>query len=105
MEADRVEARRAYQREVRGLADLVNALASGGATIEQVARTLVKRRNELKAAYRAGDDSRLVALMEARNLAKYGDPIGPDADQLLQRYGDWRAVVAAAARPAAMVDD
>jgi hypothetical protein len=47
----------------------------------------------------------IVRLMEARNRARYGNPLGPDADQLFAKYGSWRGVVDAACRPARLSGD
>lgn len=70
---------------------------------EAIARALVQRRNALKVEFRADDDPRIVTLIEARNRARYGDPIGPDAEYLFVKYGNWASVIAAACRPASLV--
>jgi len=90
----------AYVAAVRALADIVAPRRAAGWTDEAIARELVARRNALKSAARAFDEPAIVALMEARNSAKYGDPIGPDADWFFRKYGSWSAVIAAACRPA-----
>ena len=79
-------------------------LRTAGEPVEAIARAVVTERNRLKAAYRMDDDPRLVAIMEMRNLRKYGDPLGPTAEGLRNRYADWEAVIAAACRPARLVD-
>ncbi|MGJ3629381.1 hypothetical protein AB5I41_25620 [Sphingomonas sp. MMS24-JH45] len=96
--------RRSYQREVLALRLLAERLTREGQGEEAVARALVAARNALKVRFRALDDPALVALMEARNRAKYGDPLGPSADALLVRYGDWQRVIEAACRPARLID-
>lgn len=81
----------------------VAALRSTGHSDEAIARIVVERRNALKMAFREADDPAIVLLMEARNMAKYGNPIGPNADYLFRKYGDWKLVIAAACRPAPLV--
>ncbi len=71
-----------------------------GMSPEKVARFVVSGRNELKILARAFTPKSQVVAMEARNLAKYGDKIGPTADQLFAKYGSWEEVIAAAARTA-----
>ena len=92
-------AREAYEDAVLELAAIVARLRHDGLTEEQVAREAVDRRNALKLQFRAGDPPAAVAAMERRNLAKYGHPLGPTADQLFAKYGDWTLVIAAACRP------
>lgn len=103
MDRDLKARRIAYQRAVRALAEDAEVLRAAGQSDGAIARAPVARRNALKAAFRERESPALVALIEARNLAKYGDPVGPDADYLFARYGDWGAVIAAACRPALIV--
>lgn len=97
---DRATVRRAYEADVAALAGSANRLRREGWAAEQIARELVERRNDLKRAYRRHDDPMIVSLLEARNRVKYGDPVGPTADDLFARYGGWNEVITAAARPA-----
>ncbi len=60
-----------------------------------VACHLVVRRNALKREFRIGLDPVVLALVEARNLMKYGDPIGPSATRLGSLYESWEAVIRA----------
>lgn len=71
---------------------------------EAVAHILVADRNQLKADFRRNDPPKMVALMEARNMAKYGNPLGPGPDWFFERYGSWRLVIDAASRPADLND-
>ena len=68
--------------------------------MEAVARDLVARRNALKLQYREDVDVIVLRAIEARNMRKYGNPIGPDADSLFRKYGTWEEVIAACARHA-----
>ncbi|MFJ4580271.1 hypothetical protein [Streptomyces echinatus] len=75
-----------------------------GRSEEDVARTLVQMRNDAKDIVRAGMTPEQVAELEARNIKKYGNPLGPTADQLYLKYGSWEKVSAAATRSNEAVD-
>lgn len=92
-------AREAYERAVSELAAVAASMRGEGKSVEEVARNLVRMRNELKAAFRELDPPALVAVMEQRNKMKYGHPLGPDADWLFDKYGSWELVIEAACRP------
>ena len=95
-----LERRAAYEAAVRDLRRIADKRLVEGADEESVARELIDLRNKLKAQYREYDDTRVVRLMELRNLQKYGHPLGPDADWLFRKYGNWNAVISAACRSA-----
>jgi hypothetical protein len=97
-------AREAYERAVADLAAVALRLHENGLSAEEIARDVVRRRNELKQAFRAEDPADAVALMERRNIAKYGHRLGPTADQQFARYGSWANVIAAACRPSRLSD-
>lgn len=84
-----VARRRLYEAQVRALASVAKQIEAEGWFEERIARHLVDARNRLKVVARKADDPAIVALVEARNLVKYGHPVGPTADQLHQRYGSW----------------
>lgn len=94
------ERRAAYEAAVRGLGPIAEKRLAAGADEESVARELIDLRNKLKAQFREYDDPKVVRLMELRNLQKYGHPLGPDADWLFRKYGNWNAVISAACRSA-----
>jgi len=96
--------RQDYEAQVRALVLLAEELRRSGVSVEAVARQLVNRRNALKVAARAFDDPLVIRVLERRNLLKYGNPIGPNADQLFVKYGGWEAVIAAAGRHATIGD-
>ncbi|WP_123525371.1 hypothetical protein [Streptomyces sp. 840.1] len=80
------------------------AMRAEGRSEEDIARTLVQMRNDAKDIVRAGMSPEQVAELEARNQKKYGNPLGPTADQLYLKYGSWEKVVEAATRSSAAVD-
>nr|WP_294171091.1 hypothetical protein [uncultured Sphingomonas sp.] len=93
------ERRRRYEAEVRLLGELAASLRREGWGDERIARELVERRNMLKLEFRRFDSPEVLVLIEARNRAKYGNAVGPDAEGLLRRYGSWAEVIGAACRP------
>ncbi|MGW0937722.1 hypothetical protein [Streptomyces sp. NPDC002666] len=80
------------------------AMRAEGRTEEDIARALVQMRNDAKDVIRAGMTPEQVAELEARNEKKYGNPLGPTADQLYMKYGSWEKVADAATRSSAAVD-
>lgn len=80
------------------------AMRAEGRSEEDVARALVRMRNDAKDTVRAGMTPAQVAQLEARNLEKYGNPLGPTADQLHLKYGAWEKVSEAATRSSGAVD-
>ncbi|WDT92037.1 hypothetical protein H0E86_14685 [Streptomyces sp. SCSIO-PteL053] len=80
------------------------AMRAEGRSEEDIARTLVQMRNDAKDVVRAGMTPEQVAELEARNEKKYGNPLGPTADQLYLKYGSWEKVTEAAKRSSAAVD-
>ncbi|MFJ5030368.1 hypothetical protein ACIQB5_20065 [Streptomyces sp. NPDC088560] len=75
-----------------------------GAGPEEIARRLVDMRNEAKEITRAGMTPEEVRQLEERNMAKYGNPLGPTADQLYAKYGSWEKVADASTRTSHAVD-
>jgi hypothetical protein len=94
------QSREEYEDAVRGLSAIADRLKEGGQSEEQIARHLVGARNAIKYAFRKETEPALLAWMQSRNLAKYGDPLGPTAETQLIRYGSWDEVIKAACRPA-----
>lgn len=80
------------------------AMRADGRSEEDIARALVQMRNDAKDVIRAGMTPEQVAELEARNEKKYGNPLGPTADQLYMKYGSWEKVADAATRSSAAVD-
>ncbi|MDF4248909.1 hypothetical protein [Streptomyces sp. WMMB303] len=105
-------AERAESREVRmryhallGEMDRTECeMRAQGRSEEEIARKLVRMRNEAKEITRAGMSPEETSRLEERNQEKYGNPLGPTADQLHAKYGSWRAVSDAATRSSRAVD-
>lgn len=71
-----------------------------GEPLELVAKYAVDARNELKAKFRQGLPNEMLEAIEARNIAKYGNGLGPTVTDQIARYGSWAKVIDAACRPA-----
>lgn len=79
-------------------------MRAAGASEEEIARELVDMRNQAKEITRAGMTPEEVRVLEERNQAKYGNPLGPTADQLYAKYGSWEQVTDASMRTSYAVD-
>ncbi|MCN9240413.1 hypothetical protein NGF19_06330 [Streptomyces sp. RY43-2] len=105
--AERVEQREIRMRYHQLIGDMDRercAMRTEGRSPEEIARRLVDMRNDAKEITRAGMSPEDVRLLEERNLAKYGNPLGPTADQLYLKYGSWEKVADAATRTSGAVD-
>ncbi|TXS57763.1 hypothetical protein EAO77_06715 [Streptomyces sp. t39] len=103
----KVEAQRTRMRYHALLEEMHRTAADmrdAGATDEEIARELVDMRNQAKEITRAGMTPEEVRLLEERNIAKYGNPLGPTADQLFAKYGSWQQVTDASMRTSYAVD-
>ena len=89
------QARIAYHESLKELYDIMFAMSADGYSIEEIARAVSKRRNELRIEAESGDPEGLAA-MKARNLEKYGHEEGPLPDELYEQYGSWRTVLSKA---------
>lgn len=104
---ERLEARdirMGYHGLLEGMRATEAGMRRDGASDEQIARRLVDLRNEAKRITRAGMSPEAVERLEERNRQKYGNPLGPTADQLYVKYGSWSEVIASARRTSPAVD-
>ena len=98
-EAGELAIRAEYEAAVKGLADKAAAMRAAGASSEDIARVLSAARNALKVEYRALSPAEEVAKFEARNLARYGDKVGPSIEYLRESGKSWEDIIEAACRP------
>ena len=61
-------------------------------SIEEIARAVSKKRNELRLAAYIGDPDGLERVKKS-NLDTYGNEEGPTIDYLFEKYGSWEAVL------------
>lgn len=102
--AEAREIRIRYHQLLDSMEHVEERMRAEGRSDEDIARVLVAMRNEAKDITRAGMSPEAVKALEARNMAKYGNPLGPTADQQFARYGNWAAVIDAATRSNAAID-
>lgn len=62
-------------------------------------------RNELKVWARDLGSFWARKYAEVRNWWKYGDSVGPTADQLLNQYGSWEKVIEASMRTSRSINE
>lgn len=77
-------ARVSYVRNVKTIRDQARVLMRLGVESEDAARFAVDARNAIKIDARRALPSLVRRMIERRNLARYGDRIGPNADDLLR---------------------
>jgi hypothetical protein len=98
------EVRLRYHRLLDTMEQVADRMHEEGRSDEEIARVLVDMRNEAKDITRAGMTPEAVQALEERNMKKYGNPLGPTADQQFAKYGSWAKVIEAATRSSAAVD-
>lgn len=74
-------------------------MRAAGASEEQIARNIVARRNRLKQQSRDHTPPEVLAQIEARSLAQYGDLLGPTVEQLRAAGKSWADIIRSACRP------
>ncbi|MFD9545125.1 hypothetical protein [Streptomyces sp. NPDC060022] len=74
------------------------ALRDDGSDEEEIARSIVEMRNDAKDFSRVGMSAEEIALLEARNMLKYGNPTGPTVGQQYNRFGSLAKVIEVATR-------
>ena len=89
------EERIAYHNSIESMYEILDSMKKEGKTIEEIARTLSNKRNQIRLeAYK--DDPERLAIAKQRNLEKYGNEEGPQPDELYAKYGSWEIVLSKA---------
>ena len=88
-------ARIAYHESIQAMYAMLDEMTAEGRSVEEIARAVSTKRNELRiAAY--DNDPEGLEKAKARNLEKYGHEEGPLPDELFEQYGSWETVIAKA---------
>ncbi len=87
-----------YEAEVAALRQAAALRLQAGEAEEQVARWCVAQRNALKQHFRAATPADDLVRLQAWTEARYGNPLGPTADQLHAAGKSWRDIIDGAAR-------
>lgn len=86
------ETRAAYHEEMSQLYRLIEDMLGQGKNVEEIARAVSRKRNEIRLASYDGDPEGL-ARVKKSNLDTYGNEEGPTADSLYEKYGSWQTVL------------
>ena len=86
------ENRQAYHDSLSELYRMIEDMLGEARNVEEIARAVSQRRNELRLEAYA-DDPEGLATAKQSNLEAYGDEMGPSADALYEEYGSWQTVL------------
>ena len=84
--------REEYHESFSELYRMIEDMLGEGKNVEEIARAVSKKRNEIRLASYDGDEEGL-AIVKKSNLDTYGHEEGPTPDQLYEKYGSWQAVI------------
>jgi hypothetical protein len=96
-----IRLRQQYEAEVRALSNLRTDLTAAGLDVEQIARTLHKRRRAIGLRYKLRTPlrgSRGQVAIYRRNLRLYGNVLGPSVTWLRRRGRTWEEICESACR-------
>ncbi|WP_338042321.1 RHS repeat-associated core domain-containing protein [Paenibacillus alba] len=97
--------RQSYEQEVRDLSSQVDKLRAGNMSDETIARTLYQTRRDLGVKYKDLTPEELRNYIYEVNTNRYGDPLGPSFESLVEKYnGDYSKIIEKAASPNEDVD-
>ena len=86
------EQRESYHESIRELYDMIDSMKADDKDIEEIARAVSTRRNELRLeAYK--DDPEGLEKVKKSNLENFGDENGGSPDYFFEKYGDWETVL------------
>ena len=92
-----------YFESIAGMQNEMSAMFSEGKSVEEIARTISTRRNQIRLeSYK--DNPEGLKAAKAGNLEKYGNEEGPTADSLFEKYGTWDMVLQKAFSPNSGMD-
>ena len=82
----------AYHKSLEAMYVLLDEMTAQGKSVEEIARAVSAKRNQIRLDSYQNDPEKLAALKE-RNLAQYGHEEGPLPDELYEKYGSWEMVI------------
>lgn len=82
----------AYHKSLETLYDLLSDMIAKNESVENIARTISTKRNQIRLDFYKDDPEGLAKLKE-RNLSQYGHEEGPLPDELYEKYGSWEMVI------------
>ncbi len=87
-----------YEAAVTALSGKATSMASQGMTAEQIARALSAERRALGVQFKNLTPPNLLEKIYARNLAEYGDKLGPTVDWFRAKGRTWEQIIESACR-------
>ena len=82
----------AYHESMSELYRMIEDMLGEAKNVEEIARAVSQRRNELRLeSYK--DDPEGLEKAKQSNLDTYGNEFGPTADSLYEKYGSWQTVM------------
>ncbi|MBQ6551094.1 MAG: hypothetical protein IJL78_06785 [Lachnospiraceae bacterium] len=90
--AEAREQRQQYHESLEELYELTLKMSFADKDVEEIARAVSVRRNELRLEAYA-DDPEGLELVKKRNLETYGNEFGPTPESLYEKYGSWETVL------------
>ena len=90
--AEATAAREAYHEKNKELYKIIEDGLANGESMEEIARKVSTRRNEIRLEAYA-DDPEGLELVKQSNLETYGNEMGPTPDYLYEKYGSWQTVI------------
>ena len=81
-----------YLQSYSQMYDILDEMTAEGKSIEEIARAVSAKRNELRLAAYEGNPEGL-ATVKAYNLERYGHEDGPTADEMFEKYASWERVI------------
>ena len=88
-----------YEASILALRRIVERVQQEGCEDEAIARSLHAERRALGARFKSRTPAPLRALIDARTVAVYGDPLGLTIEWLRAHGKSWQAIIASAVRP------
>lgn len=90
--------RQNYVKDVYDLQGAVDKMRASGASAEDVAKYAYGARNELKMKYREYTPPEMLDVIDARNLERYGNKIGPAFDDLVKKGKTFDQIIESSTR-------
>lgn len=90
--------RQNYVRAVYELKKTINRMRASGTDLEEIAKHAYEARTNLKIEYRKFTPPELLETINDRNMNKYGNPMGPTFDDLINKGKTFEQIIDSATR-------
>lgn len=84
--------RQEYHDSLNELHSMIDEMYNAGSTIEDIAKAVSEKRNQLRLNTYQNDPEGL-EMVKNSNLEAYGDENGPTIDYLYDKYGSWAQII------------